>query len=181
MAKLPIVTWGNPVLKQKAKDITEVTDSIRQLVADMFDAMHCENGVGLAANQVGRLERVFIVEIPQKDAKPEQYVLLNPVIKSRSKAKESQEEGCLSFPGIYGPVERPLEIEIEGYDLDWNVVNIKATDLLARALQHEFDHLDGIVFVERMNMIHRTMLSRQLRDLAKQTKASLSGHPTSKL
>lgn len=173
MARLPIITWGNPILKQKAKPVTEVDDEIRQLADDMFETMEAENGVGLAANQVGVLKRLFVVSIPQPAGPPVKHALLNPVITKRSHAKETEEEGCLSFPGVYGPVERAGEIELEGYDLNWKKKTIIAEGLLARAIQHELDHLDGVVFVERMSMIHRTMLNKALRALAKKTKSKL--------
>ncbi len=181
MAKLPIVMWGNPILKQKAKPIVAVDDSLRQLANNMFDTMAAENGVGLAANQVGVLERVFVVEIPQKVGPSFKAVLLNPEITQRSREKETQEEGCLSFPGIYGPVERHYRVVVEGLDLNWQPVKIEGEGLLARAIQHELDHLDGVVFVERMSMIHRTMLNKPLRELARSTKAGLAPHTPSRL
>lgn len=172
--KLPIVIWGNPVLKMKAKEITEVDDELRQLAEDMFETMRADNGVGLAGNQVGVLKRIFVVEVPKKDAPSQRFVILNPVITKRSKIKETQEEGCLSFPGIWGPVERSCEVEVQGIDLEMKPVTITGDGLVARAIQHELDHLDGIVFVERMSMLNRTMLNKKLRELAKKTKASLT-------
>lgn len=181
MAILPVCTWGNPILKTRAKDVKAVDERIRQLSQDMLETMRAENGIGLAANQVGVAERIFVVEIPCQDGKANPHTLLNPVITYRSKQKEIQEEGCLSFPEIFGPVERPLEVEVMGEDLEGNQISIRGAGLLARAFQHELDHLDGIVFVERMNMVHRVMLNKPLRELARKTKASLTNSNTAKL
>ncbi len=181
MAILPIRTWGHPILKTRAKEIKTIDDRILQLSQDMLETMRSEDGIGLAANQVGVAERIFVVEIPCQDGKTSQHTLLNPVITYRSKNKDTQEEGCLSFPEIFGPVERPVEVEIVGENLEGNQVSIRGAGLLARAFQHELDHLDGIVFVERMNIVHRVMLNKPLRELARKTKAALTNRNTAKL
>ena len=175
MAIVPVCTWGHPVLKTRAQKVVEITDDIRCLVRDMQETMQAQNGVGLAANQVGEAIRIFVVEIPQKTTEPIRYTLINPELTYKSKTKESQDEGCLSFPEIYGPVERFLEVEVRGTDLDNQPVVVRGSGLLARAMQHELDHLDGIVFVERMNIVHRLCLKKQLKALAQKTKARLAG------
>jgi peptide deformylase len=180
MSVLPVCTWGQPVLKTRAKKVTEITEEIRFLVRDMIETMQAQKGVGLAANQVGQAIRIFVVEIPQKVGEPIQYTLINPELTYKSKNKEIQEEGCLSFPEIYGPVERPLEVEVQGTDLDLQPVVVRGSGLLARAIQHELDHLDGIVFVARMNIVHRLRLKRQLKVLSEKTKARLSEQETKK-
>jgi len=180
MAILPVCTWGHPVLKTRAKEVTEITDDIRCLVRDMFETMQSQNGVGLAANQVGETKRIFVVEIPAKVGPPIRHTLLNPVISFKSKAKETQDEGCLSFPGIFGPVERADEVEIQGMNLAGQQITLRATGLLSRAFQHELDHLDGIVFIERMRMVYRVRLNKQLRELARKTKTALLGQQAKK-
>ncbi|MCK5219755.1 peptide deformylase [bacterium] len=181
MAILQIRTWGDPVLKTRAQEITEVNDNLRRLGRDMLDTMYAKGGIGLAANQIGAVERIFVVEIPSSAGVTATYTLVNPIITSRSRRREQEEEGCLSFPGLFGRVERSAEVEIQGLDLEGKKIILKGSGLLARAFQHELDHLDGIVFIERMPMVQRVMLNRQLRDLAKHTKAVLAGRGSSEL
>jgi peptide deformylase len=177
---LPVCTWGDPILKRRTKDIVKVTDELRRLAKNMLETLHAENGVGLAANQVGASERLCVIEIQAKAGTADTYFLVNPVITFQSRERETREEGCLSFPGLYGPVDRYCEVEVQAHDLEGKPVVLCGSGLLARAIQHELDHLDGIVFIERMNVVHRVMLNRQLKELAKQTKAMLSGHASSK-
>ncbi|MCD4813702.1 peptide deformylase [bacterium] len=173
MAILEICKWGHPVLKTKAKTVDAITDEIKKLVGDMYNTMAAENGLGLAANQVGITKRIFVVEIPSKSGPAEKYAMINPILVSKSKAKDTADEGCLSFPNIYGPVERSEEVEIRAMDIEGKSFTVKGTGLLARALQHELDHLDAIVFVEKMNVVYRMRFAKQLRALAKQTKQLL--------
>lgn len=181
MAILPICTWGHPVLKTRAKEVKQVDERIRQLALDMLETMRAEGGLGLAANQVGVAERVFVVEVPSKVGPPATYTLLNPKITFRSQAKETLDEGCLSFPQVWGPVERALEVEVQGLDLEGKPVQVRGAGMVARAFQHELDHLDGIVFIERMHLVHRVSLNRQLREIARATKAALTGRKAVKL
>jgi peptide deformylase len=181
MAILRIRTWGDPILKTRSPEVREVNDEIKRLVKDMLETLAAENGVGLAANQVGSTHRVFVAEIPSKVGPSQRYVLINPKLTGLSRETETVEEGCLSFPGLYGPVERHIEVEIQGQDLDGRSVTLKGTGLLARAFQHEMDHLDGVVFIERMKLVQRLMLNRQLNELAKHTKAALAGRGTPKI
>ncbi|MEW6517744.1 MAG: peptide deformylase [candidate division FCPU426 bacterium] len=181
MAILPICTWGHPVLKTRAKEIKQVDDRIRQLARDMLETMRAENGLGLAANQVGVAERLFVVEVPAKVGPPVTHIIINPKITFRSKEKETLDEGCLSFPQLWGPVERALEVEIEGVDLEGKQVLIRGAGMVGRAFQHELDHLDGIVFIERMNLVHRVRLNKQLREIARATRNALAGRKAAKL
>jgi peptide deformylase len=182
MAVLRIRTWGDPVLKTRAKEIDKVTTEIRTLAQDMMETMQAEgNAVGLAANQVGVAKRLFVVEIASKKGPSKRYTLINPEIIATTKECEIAEEGCLSFPGIWGPVERKVGVKIQGMDLEGKSVTLEGEGLLARAFQHELDHLDGMVFVERMSMVHRVMLNRQLKELVKHTKAVMAGRGTPKI
>jgi peptide deformylase len=161
MAILRIRTFGDPVLRQRAREVERVTDLHRKLVADMFDTMRDAPGVGLAAPQVGVLERIFVWEVEDGSG-----VLVNPVIVRRSTDTDEAEEGCLSLPGIAYPVERSSEVVVEGLDLDAVPQRLDATALLARVVQHETDHLDGVLFVDRLpNELKREAL-RTLRDQA---------------
>jgi peptide deformylase len=182
MALLRIRTWGDPVLKTRAREIDNITDEIRRLSQDMFETMQAEgDGVGLAGNQVGMALRIFVVEITAKNSPSQRYTFINPKIISASKETETQDEGCLSFPGIFGPVERKREVELQGLDLQGRSISIRGQGLLARVFQHELDHLDGVVFVERMTMVQRLLLKRPLAELARHTKATLAGRGTPKI
>ncbi|MBN1594344.1 peptide deformylase [candidate division FCPU426 bacterium] len=178
MAVLPVCTWGHPILKTRAKEVHEVTDEVCSLVNDMFDTMRAQQGVGLAANQVGVAQRLFVVDVPTAAGAVQSQVLINPVVTYKSKAKQTQDEGCLSFPQIFGPVERALEVEVQGKDAKGRPVTVRGSGLLARAFQHELDHLDGIVFIERMNIVHRLRLNKTLKELARRTKAAIAEKKT---
>ena len=145
MAVLRIRTFGDPVLRQRAAEVEEVTDVHRRLVADMLETMREAPGVGLAGPQVGVVERIFVWEVEE-----EHGAVFNPVIVDRSGGVVEEEEGCLSLPGIYYPVERDAEVVVEGLDADGAPVRLEATDLLARVAQHEIDHLDGVLFYDRL-------------------------------
>ena len=135
---------NNPILRQKAKDVKEITPEIKRLILDMKETMEKEDGMGLAAPQIGCSVRVII-------AKPDDkiIILINPQIKKFSRKKVITEEGCLSLPNQFYLIERPTEIKVEGLNLKGKKVKIKAEGLLARIIQHEIDHLDGILIVDR--------------------------------
>jgi peptide deformylase len=135
----------DPVLRKKAKDIQEITPAILRLLEDMAETMDAANGVGLAAPQVGIAKRIVLVKI----GKNELLELINPVI-LKQKGDEVDVEGCLSFPGLYGEVARATEVEVEALDRQGKKKIIKGTGLLARALQHEIDHLEGVLFVDKV-------------------------------
>lgn len=137
---------GDEILKKCAREIDTIDDKIKELANDMMDTMHKFDGVGLAAPQVGILKRLIVIDLYEEGT---QYKLVNPVI-VKEKGEQCVEEGCLSFPNKYGKVKRPKEVTVEALDLDGKKVKIKAKDLLAQALCHEVDHLNGVVFVERV-------------------------------
>ncbi len=145
MAVLTIRTFGDPVLRQKAHEVTDVTDVHGRLSADMIETMREAPGVGLAGPQVGVLERIFTWEVDDEFG-----TIINPVISKRSRKMFSDEEGCLSLPGLVYPVERHLKVRVEGIDELGNTVKIDAEEHLARVFQHEIDHLDGILFIDRV-------------------------------
>ncbi len=150
MSILDIRVLGDPILRQNTVPVKEITDDLRALVADMFETMHHARGLGLAAPQVGRTERLAVVEI-----EGEPLVLINPEI-VESSGRDKAEEGCLSIPDIYADVERPKDVVVRAMDLDGNTYEVQATDLLARCLQHEIDHLDGKLFLDYLSVLKRT-------------------------
>ncbi|HRZ95767.1 MAG TPA: peptide deformylase [Candidatus Moranbacteria bacterium] len=142
---LPILTYPNVILKKKAEKIKDPKDpEIKELVFDMLETLEKNNGLGLAAPQVGKSVRLCVIKLDGKT-----YVLVNPKIKSKSWKKEIIEEGCLSFPGQFMPIKRSKKVKVEAQDKNGEKIKIEAEGLLARAFQHEIDHLDGILFVER--------------------------------
>ena len=162
MALRKVIIKGDPLLGRKSRDITEITGRIRQLVEDMWDTMYEANGVGLAAPQVGVLRRLAVIDITEEpdeedgdgeeDAKPEpesvKRVLINPVIVEVSEEKVKAKEGCLSVPGFVGTVERPARVKVRAMDLDGKFFEIEGEGMLAKALLHELDHLDGVLYTD---------------------------------
>jgi peptide deformylase len=162
----PVRYYGDPVLRARAKDIVEFDASLLALVEDMRETMKAYNGVGLAANQIGVLQRVLVVDVPQEDGPRAQYCLVNPVIEKRE-GSEKGEEGCLSIPGIYEDVTRAQKIRVRAKDETGKPVELEAEDYLARAIQHEVDHLDGVLFVDRLSLLKRQFLRRDLEAIAR--------------
>lgn len=162
----PVRIYGDPVLREKALEVAGVDDSLRTMIADMRDTMKAYNGVGLAANQVGVLQRVLVVDVPLEDDRRMALAVINPVIVTRS-GSESGEEGCLSIPGIFDDVTRASNIKLRGLDERGQPFELEAQGYLARALQHEVDHLDGVLFVDRLSLLKRQFLRRALDALAR--------------
>lgn len=153
MALLKLHLLGSPVLRQRSEEIPEITDELRQFVEDMFATMDAAKGVGLAANQVGVDRRVAVV-----DADGTRIAMINPRILESSESRATQEEGCLSIPDIFADVTRPAAVTLEALDAEGNPYRIEASGLLARAIQHEIDHLDGILFLDHLGPMKRRML-----------------------
>ena len=146
---LPIYTTPHPILIQPCEPVGEVTAAIRALAADMRETMHNAEGIGLAAPQVGQTIQLCVLELPPNDRESEGFpymALLNPRITWKSPRSCTMTEGCLSIPGVEGTVNRPEEVRVKAKDLEGNTVEIRAAGLLARALQHEIDHLHGVLF-----------------------------------
>jgi peptide deformylase len=140
-----IIRYPNPVLRKKCRAIKKVDDNIRRLIDDLIETMHAASGVGLAAPQVGENLRVIAVDIGEGA-----FAVVNPKLKKKNKVLQTFEEGCLCLPGIVGPVERPSQVTVEGLDRQGQKLIIEAEGFLATVLQHEIDHLDGIVFLDRV-------------------------------
>ncbi|NLF23391.1 MAG: peptide deformylase [Lentisphaerae bacterium] len=177
----PIVTFGDDALRAKARPVTEITPEIRQLVADMLESMQAARGVGLAAEQIGRQESVCVIDVPT-DAEKEAYaafnasiamplVMLNPEI-TAMQGKQRDEEGCLSFPEISVHLTRAVEVTVAYTDLEGTRRTLTARGLLARAIQHETDHLNGVLLVDRMSTLQRASMAGKLRRLRAQAGAS---------
>jgi peptide deformylase len=156
MALLKIELLGSEVLRQRAVEVEEVDEELRRLVDDMFETMYQAEGVGLAAPQVGISRRVIVVDVHDPEVQP--FALVNPRVVESSAEKEKGEEGCLSIPGLSALVERPARVVVEGLDREGNVMRVEGGDLLARCLQHEIDHLDGVLFIDRVSPLKRKML-----------------------
>jgi peptide deformylase len=147
---LDILVLGDPVLRKPTKPVTKVTDELRKLIADMYETMYAAEGIGLAAPQVGRTERLAVVDV--EGAK---FTLINPEIVSTEGENEKAEEGCLSIPDIYGDVERPLTVTIRAMDENGNEYEATGSELLGRCFQHEIDHLDGKLFIDYLSPLKR--------------------------
>ena len=149
MSILDIHVLGSPILRAETKIVAEVTDEVRKLADDMFDTMYAAKGIGLAAPQVGSSERLAVVDVDDQ-----RYALINPEI-VWEEGSERSEEGCLSIPDIYGDVDRAQRVLVRALDLEGNQIEIEATDLLARCLQHEIDHLHGRLFIDYLSFLKR--------------------------
>ncbi|HEY6807144.1 MAG TPA: peptide deformylase [Gemmatimonadales bacterium] len=147
---------GSPVLRQKAAAVSAVDDEVRRLVDDLFETMRAAKGVGLAANQVGVARRVAVVDVGAEQGQP--LVLINPVVTPRGDVVETSEEGCLSIPDIFGDVERPVAVTLEALDRDGRPYRIETSGFQARAIQHEVDHLDGVLFLDHLSAVKRGLL-----------------------
>ena len=148
---------GSPVLRQRSAEVEAVDDEVRRLVDDMFETMDAARGVGLAANQIGIARRVAVV-----DADGDRFAMIDPVI-LEAEGSATAEEGCLSIPEIYGDVTRPERVVVEALDRDGTRYRREATGLKARAIQHEIDHLDGILFLDHLSLMRRQMLLAKWR------------------
>ncbi|HTN75160.1 MAG TPA: peptide deformylase [Pirellulaceae bacterium] len=144
-----IIPYPHSTLRRKAKLVKRVDSELRNIIHAMFDLMYEARGIGLAANQVDIPLRFFIINTDADPNKGEERVFINPVI-TQPKGFAEAEEGCLSLPGLYGNVTRPKQVRINAYDLEGREINEELTGLLARAAQHELDHLDGVLFIDRM-------------------------------
>jgi peptide deformylase len=158
VALLDVRLYGDPILRRKAMHVQEVTPELRRLISDMVETMFHQVGIGLAAPQVGIPYRLLVMD----DGKGGARALVNPVITQRS-GSVVDEEGCLSLPGIYADVERSKSVTIEATDEDEQPVNIEATGMQARVIQHEMDHLDGILFIDHLSPVARDRIKQKIQ------------------
>ena len=178
MSILPIRLFGDPVLRERAAEVTQFDEGLRRLADDMLDTMHAAAGVGLAANQVGVLRRVFTWEQPgERPGDGENGAFVNPEILETSEEVEEGEEGCLSFPGLFYPTSRPLRARIKAYDVHGEELERVGEGILARIFLHEIDHLNGILFIDHLERHDRKEAMRRIRDGELEHNAA-GGEPT---
>ena len=167
---LPIVAYGDPVLKKRAEDIDKKYSGLKELIENMFETMYQSNGVGLAAPQIGLSIRLFIVDgnpFEEEEVQGFKRVFINPVISEEKGDKWKFNEGCLSIPGVREDVERKAEISIQYFDEDWIIHKEVFNGLSARIVQHEYDHIEGILFTDRISPLRRRLLKNKLIDISK--------------
>ena len=184
---LQILEYGDPILRAKGKPIENIDDRIRELAANMIETMHAANGVGLAAQQVGEPLQLTVLDVSLVEDRPSTLkldgkdvdpkaamplVLINPEVELRG-ATEVGVEGCLSFPEITGNIERAKSVIVRAQTLEGGTIEIEASGFLARAIQHECDHLNGILFIDRMNSAAKAALSSRLKRLQKETRRGI--------
>ncbi|MDB4957583.1 MAG: peptide deformylase [Myxococcales bacterium] len=165
MAVRPVVIWPDPRLREPTQPITEITDSVRALFADLCDSMYAENGLGMASLQIGDTRQMFIVE-PKLAGRAETdppLCFMNPEVLETSEEMQDSEEGCLSFPEIYIKVKRPMRAKVRAMGLDGKLFEIEGEALLARCLLHELDHLTGKLLVDFVGPLKRQMIKKKLQ------------------
>ena len=165
MAVLDILVAPHPVLKQKAKPVEQVDARIAKLMDDMVETMYAAKGIGLAAPQIGVLERVIVVDVHEKDEEPNPIRLANPEIVWKSDDTAVCEEGCLSVPDQYAEVTRPASVRVRYLDENNETREIEAEGMLATCIQHEIDHLNGVLFVDYLSMLKRNMILRKVQKM----------------
>ena len=168
MALRPILVAPDPRLKAASAPVATVDDAIRALIDDLFETMYDAPGVGLAAPQVGVCKRVLVMDIAEKDEESNPFVMINPEILDRSDSEAVYEEGCLSVPGHYADVARPDRVRVRYLDREGEEREIAAEGFLATCLQHEMDHLDGVLFIDHISALKRNMILRKLVKARKQ-------------
>lgn len=161
-----VVKWPDPVLAKRGEDVTVFDAKLKQLVDEMFESMYTAQGIGLAAPQIGLSQRLTVIDCSFKKNPDEKVVLINPEIVER-KGKQVEEEGCLSLPEIREKVSRAAWVKVRAQDVEGNPIELEGEELLARAIQHEIDHLDGILFIDRLSRLKRDLAIRKIKKMQK--------------
>ena len=172
MALLPILTAPDPRLKKKSKPVETVDDGVRRLMDDMLETMYAAPGIGLAAPQIGELRRVIVLDIDREDVKTGPLFMANPEIVEASDEDVSYEEGCLSVPDHYSDVVRPAKVTVRYLDRDGKQQDTQCEGLLATCVQHEIDHLDGILFIDHLSRLKRERVTKKFAKAAKRERAA---------
>jgi len=167
MALREIIKLPDPRLRLVSKPVDKISDEVKALVADMFDTMYDAPGIGLAAIQVGVPQRVVTLDLARKDEPRQPQVIINPEIVWSADEHATYEEGCLSIPEFYEEVERPAEVKVRYLDLDGNQHEVEANGLLATCLQHEIDHLNGVLFIDHISRLKRDRITKKFAKAAK--------------
>jgi len=162
MALLEIKRYPEKILKQKTVNVENIDGNLQRLIDDMIETMYALRGIGLAANQVGSQKRLCVIDTNPREEKKSSIVLINPVV-FETEGIEEAEEGCLSIPGYILSIKRPVKVLARGLSREGKTIEIEATGLLARALQHEIDHLDGLLIIDRINPIKRQLLKKRIK------------------
>ena len=162
MAIKPILTEPNKILRQISKPVDKVGSDEQNLMRDMLETMYAANGIGLAAIQIGVPKRIIVMDISKNEDKKKPMYFVNPVVKNKNKEKTTYEEGCLSVPDQFAEIDRPSKCEIEFLDFNGEKKLIKAEGLLATCIQHEMDHLEGILFIDYLSKLKKTMIIKKL-------------------
>ena len=171
MAVKQILTEPNKVLRQISKPVDKVTKQDQILMDDMLDTMYHANGIGLAAIQIGIPKRIIVMDIAKKDEKKNPMYFVNPIIKNKNNDLSTYEEGCLSVPDQFAEVDRPSTCEVEYLDYNGEKKILKATGLLATCIQHEMDHLEGILFIDHLSKLKKSMIIKKLSKQKKNSEA----------
>ena len=162
MSQRKIVIEPDPILRKKSESLEKVDDKIREFLDDMLETMYAAPGIGLAAVQVGILKRIIVIDISKDKEKKDPLFLINPEIISRSKKTSVYEEGCLSLPGHFAEIERPAECQIKFVDYNGKEKELTANGLLATCIQHEVDHLNGVLFIDYLSKLKKDMIVKKL-------------------
>ena len=162
----PIVKFGNPVLEKKAEMVTVFDDELRKLIDDMFESMYAARGVGLAAPQIGISRRIAVIDVTFKEDPKAKFALINPEI-IHTEGRFKQSEGCLSIPDFRENVTRPRAVTVRAQDEHGKILELTGEELLARALQHETDHLNGKLYISHISALKRDLIKRKIRKLVK--------------
>ncbi|HEV2577504.1 MAG TPA: peptide deformylase [Acidobacteriaceae bacterium] len=162
----PIVKYPDPVLATKGAAVTEFGRELAQFVEEMFASMYAAHGIGLAAPQIGVSKRITVIDVSFKEQPEDKLVLINPEIVERE-GKQFEEEGCLSLPEIREKVQRAARVKVRAQDVNGEFFEVEGEELLARAMQHEIDHLDGVLFIDRLSTLKRDLVKRRIRKLQK--------------
>ena len=165
MAIRTIITEPNKLLRQISKPVNSVGKEEQKFMDDMLETMYAANGIGLAAIQVGVPKRIIVMDISKDENKKEPRCFVNPVIKNKDPEKATYEEGCLSVPNQFAEIDRPSKCEVEYLDYDWEKKLLKADGLLATCIQHEMDHLEGILFIDYLSKLKRSIIIKKLSKL----------------
>ncbi len=168
MAKLPIVLAPDPVLKTRCEPVAEIDDDVRALLEDMLETMYAAPGIGLSAPQVADGRRVIVCDVAREGEPPQPYKMINPELVWRSEEEVLAEEGCLSIPDHYAEVSRSREIRVSFLDPDGKACEIEADGLFAACIQHEVDHLDGVLFIDYLTPLKRNIILRKMKKLKRQ-------------
>lgn len=166
--KRELCVYPDPVLAQRAQEVDEITPDLKQLAEDMAETMYANEGIGLAAPQVGESCRLVVIDITGPDKREDLRVLVNPVITSKSDDTVESEEGCLSVAAYRAKVRRSAEVVVEATDLEGNPVRIEGDDIMAVCLQHELDHLDGTLFIDHISRLKRTLYDKKVKKWIRQ-------------